>query len=79
METRRLQDPDQLAARLRDDGTHVLVVESDFVFEEAFYGRIVAKVRRHLSRGNTPDRHRGRDSAWRARREHTGQECAGRG
>ena len=38
METRRLQDPDQLAARLRDDGTHVLVVESDFVFEEAFTG-----------------------------------------
>ena len=34
METRQLQDPDELAARLRDEGISILVVESDFVFEE---------------------------------------------
>ena len=32
LETRRLQDPDELAARLRRDDVSVLVVEADFVF-----------------------------------------------
>ena len=34
LETRRLYDPDELANRLTSDGTTILVVESDFVFEE---------------------------------------------
>jgi D-3-phosphoglycerate dehydrogenase / 2-oxoglutarate reductase len=38
METRRLQDPEALAQRLRDEHIEILVVESDFVFEEIFEG-----------------------------------------
>ncbi len=34
LETRRLQDPDELARRLHDEGISILVVESDFVFED---------------------------------------------
>ncbi len=34
LDTGRLQDPDGLGARLADDGVSVLIVESDFVFEE---------------------------------------------
>jgi phosphoglycerate dehydrogenase-like enzyme len=36
METRRLYDPDDLAARINKDRSSILVVESDFVFEETF-------------------------------------------
>ena len=36
LETRRLHDPDELAARLRQHDVSVLVVEADFVFEEVF-------------------------------------------
>ena len=36
LETRRLHDPDELAARLRQSEVSVLVVEADFVFEEVF-------------------------------------------
>jgi D-3-phosphoglycerate dehydrogenase len=36
LETRRLQDPDELGERLARDGVDVLVVEADFVFEEVF-------------------------------------------
>ena len=36
METRRLIDPEGLAARILDDATEVLVIEADFVFEEVF-------------------------------------------
>ena len=36
MDSRRLHDPDELAARLSDLGASVLVVEADFVFEEVF-------------------------------------------
>lgn len=36
MDTRRLYDPDDLAARINKDRTSILVVESDFVFEETF-------------------------------------------
>ncbi len=36
METGRLRDPDELAAKLNEDGTSVLVIELDFVFEEVF-------------------------------------------
>ena len=32
--TRKIQDPDELGDRLAADGTTVLVVESDFVFDE---------------------------------------------
>ncbi len=35
-DTRRLQDPDELASRLTSGGTAILVVESDFVFEDLF-------------------------------------------
>jgi phosphoglycerate dehydrogenase-like enzyme len=34
LDTRRIQDPDDLTARLRDERTAVLVVESDFVFDD---------------------------------------------
>ncbi len=36
LDTRRLQDPDDLARRLHEQGISILVVESDFVFEEMF-------------------------------------------
>ncbi len=36
MATRRLMDPDELVCTLNDGGVSVLVVESDFVFEEVF-------------------------------------------
>ena len=36
LQTRRLWDPQELGARLHDEDTTVLVVESDFVFEEIF-------------------------------------------
>ena len=36
MDSRRMHDPDELAARLNDPGASVLVVELDFVFEEIF-------------------------------------------
>ena len=36
MTTRRLTDPDELADTLQNDNVAVLVVESDFVFEEVF-------------------------------------------
>ena len=36
LETRRLQDPAELADRLQRDNVSVLVVEADFVFEEVF-------------------------------------------
>ena len=36
LETRRLWDPEELGRRLRQDGTSILVVEADFVFEELF-------------------------------------------
>lgn len=36
LDTRRLCDPEELGARLRDEGIAILVVESDFVFEEVF-------------------------------------------
>ena len=36
LDTRRLYDPDNLGARLREEGIGILVVESDFVFEEVF-------------------------------------------
>ena len=35
-DTHRLQDPDELGARLVDEAVSVLVVESDFLFEEVF-------------------------------------------
>ena len=38
METRRLQDPEALARRLGAEHTEILVIESDFVFEEVFAG-----------------------------------------
>ena len=36
LETRRIYDPDELAGRLTKEGTAILVIESDFVFEEVF-------------------------------------------
>ena len=36
LDTRLLTDPDQLGLRLREEETDILVVESDFVFEEVF-------------------------------------------
>lgn len=36
LESRRLQDPDELGSRLRDEGFDILVVEADFVFAEVF-------------------------------------------
>ena len=36
LDTRRIQDPDELGTRLMDDAVSVLVVESDFLFEEVF-------------------------------------------
>ena len=36
MDSRRMHDPEELAARLNVLGTSVLVVELDFVFEEVF-------------------------------------------
>ena len=36
MDSRRLYDPDELAARLNDLRASVLVIELDFVFEEVF-------------------------------------------
>ncbi|MCH8207091.1 MAG: 3-phosphoglycerate dehydrogenase [Chloroflexi bacterium] len=36
LETRRLTDPDELAARLDSQDVAILVVESDFVFEDVF-------------------------------------------
>ena len=38
LDTRRIQDPDELADRLRDERTDVLVVESDFVFDDMLDG-----------------------------------------
>ena len=36
METRELRDPDELGARLHEEGCDILVIEVDFVFEEVF-------------------------------------------
>ena len=36
LDSLRLYDPDELASRLSDEGIAILVVESDFVFEEVF-------------------------------------------
>ena len=36
MDSGRLHDPDELAARLNDRGASILVIELDFVFEEVF-------------------------------------------
>ena len=36
METRELRDPEELGARLHEEGCDILVVEVDFVFEEVF-------------------------------------------
>ncbi len=36
METRRLTDPEELAARISDDAIEILVIEADFVFQEVF-------------------------------------------
>ena len=36
MKTRRLIDPEELAARILDDAIEILVIEADFVFEEVF-------------------------------------------
>jgi phosphoglycerate dehydrogenase-like enzyme len=36
IDTNRLQDPDELGARLAADGVAALIVEADFVFEEVF-------------------------------------------
>ena len=36
LDTLTLTDPDDLAARIRAEGTSILVVEADFVFEETF-------------------------------------------
>lgn len=36
LDTRKLHDPDDLARRLHEEGISILVVESDFVFEEVF-------------------------------------------
>ena len=36
LDTLKLTDPDDLAARIRAEGTSILVVEADFVFEETF-------------------------------------------
>ncbi len=36
LDTRRIYDPDELGARLRDEGFGALIVEADFVFEEVF-------------------------------------------
>ena len=38
LDTRKLRDPRELAATLDSEGTAVLVVESDFVFQEVFEG-----------------------------------------
>lgn len=38
LDTNRLQDPDELAARLDREGIGALIVEADFVFEEVFVG-----------------------------------------
>lgn len=38
LDTNRLQDPDELAARLDREGIDALIVEADFVFEEVFVG-----------------------------------------
>ncbi len=35
-DTNRLQDPDELGARITEEGVGVLIVEADFVFEEVF-------------------------------------------
>ena len=44
LDTGRLQDPDELGARLDEDGVSVLVVESDFVFEETFEAAIALRL-----------------------------------
>ena len=36
LDTLKLTDPDELAARIRTEGISILVVEADFVFEETF-------------------------------------------
>ena len=36
LDTGRLQDPDELGTRLNDERVSVLVIESDFLFEETF-------------------------------------------
>ena len=36
LDTLKLTDPDDLAARIRTEGISILVVEADFVFEETF-------------------------------------------
>ena len=36
METRELRDPEELGARIHDDGCDILVVEVDFLAEEVF-------------------------------------------
>lgn len=38
LDTNRLQDPDELAARIEREGIDALIVEADFVFEEVFEG-----------------------------------------
>ena len=38
LDTRHIYDPEELAARIRDEGFDLLVIESDFAFEELFQG-----------------------------------------
>ena len=38
LDTRRISDPDELAARVLSEGVSVLVIEADFVFEEMLEG-----------------------------------------
>ena len=50
LDTRRLTDPDELAARIRASSVSILVVEADFVFEETFDDAAWTPVCRHLPR-----------------------------
>ncbi len=57
-ETNRLQDPDQLGARIAAEDIEVLIVEADFVFEEVFEAapalRLVGVCRNALNQVDVP-------------------------
>ena len=60
MDSRRMHDPEELAARLNGLGASILVIELDFVFRRGVRGGPKSQVRGDLQGGHEPRRYRGR-------------------
>ena len=75
MDSRRLHDPDELAAKLDGLGASVLVIELDFVFPRGVRGGPKPQFRGDLQGSHESRRYRGchgeRGRSWSTRREGT--------